>query len=125
MLEALFRAGAANQMARSNRAQLAGDRAALAAARVQTQNEAILFDLEKLFMITEALWTILKQQHGYTDEHLVETIQGIDLRDGKLDGRVTKSSQRPTCPQCGRIISRRKARCLYCGADAPQQPFER
>ena len=125
MFEGLFIAGAARQMARANQAQLAGETAARTAAEVRTQNESIQCDLEKLFMITEALWTLLKEQHGYTDEHLAQRIQTIDARDGKLDGKVAKSAPRPTCPQCGRTIIRRQTRCLYCGTDAPQAPFDR
>jgi len=125
MFEGLFIAGAAQQMARAKQAQSVGEAAARTAADVRTQNESIQFDLEKLFMITEALWTILKEQHGYTDEHLAQMIQAIDVRDGKLDGRVAKSAPPPTCPQCGRTIIRRQTRCLYCGTDAPQAPFDR
>jgi hypothetical protein len=125
MMSGLFIAGAAQQMARANRAQSAGERASRAASEVRTQNESMQFDIEKLFMITEALWEILKHQHGYTDEQLAQMIQDIDLRDGKLDGKVAKSADRPTCPECGRTIIRNQARCLYCGADAPQQPFGR
>ena len=125
MLEGLFIAGAAQQMAQANRAELAGEMAARTAAEVRTQNETIKFDIEKLFMITEALWTLLKEQHGYTDENLIEMIEKIDLRDGKLDGKVAKSVERPTCPQCGRVLIRNQPRCLYCGAVAPQNPFGR
>ncbi|MDD2600590.1 MAG: hypothetical protein PHO37_15430 [Kiritimatiellae bacterium] len=125
MLEGLFIAGAAQQMARANRAQLAGEMAQRTATDVRMKNESIQFDIEKLFMITEALWEILKHQHGYTDEQLIEMIQDIDLRDGKLDGKVSKSIERPICPECERTIIRNQARCLYCGTDAPQHPFER
>jgi hypothetical protein len=125
MMEGLFIAGAAQRMARANRAQSAGERASRIATEIRTQNESIQFDIEKLFMITEALWEILKHQHGYTDDQLVEMIQNIDLRDGKLDGKVAKSPQRPTCPECGRTIIKNQARCLYCGANAAQLPFER
>ncbi|MDA0991681.1 MAG: hypothetical protein O3A51_13140 [Verrucomicrobia bacterium] len=125
MIEGLFIAGAAQQMARANRAQLAGERASRVASDVRTQNEGIQFDIEKLFMITEALWTLLKEQNGYTDEQLVQMIQDIDLRDGKLDGKVAKSAERPTCTGCGRTLIRRQAKCLYCGAVTAQQPFER
>lgn len=37
------------------------------------------------------------RQQGYTDDQLVQMIQNIDLRDGKLDGKVAKSTERPTC----------------------------
>lgn len=125
MIDGLFIAGAAQQMARANRAQTAGEAASRTAREVRSQNESIKFDIEKLYMITEAFWEILKYQHGYTDDQLVEMIEDIDLRDGKLDGKVAKSSERPTCALCGRTIIRRQATCLYCGAPAPQKPFER
>ena len=126
MLSSLFISGTAMQIADADHAERTANRAERIASDVRTNNESIQFDIEKLFMITEALWIILKEQHGYDDEHLVHMIRDIDLRDGKLDGKVAKSAERLSCPKCGRSIIRRKARCLYCGAAAPQQqPFER
>lgn len=124
MMTGLFVAGAAQQMARANRAQSAGERASRAATEVRTQNTAIMRDVEKLFMITEALWAILKEQHGYTDEDLGQMIQDIDLRDGKLDGKVSKK-QNPSCPQCGRTLMGKHPICLYCGTAVVRDPFER
>ncbi|MFC4994751.1 hypothetical protein [Rubritalea tangerina] len=112
-------------MIRANEARTAGQEASRAAAQVRTENEAIKFDVEKLFMITEALWEILKHQHGYTDEQLTQMIQDIDLRDGKLDGKVAKTSQPTACSGCGRTLIQRQAKCLYCGVAVTKQPFER
>ncbi len=84
-------------------------------------------DVERLLMITEAFWGILKKQHGYTDDDLAEMITEIDLRDGKLDGRVSNKSEPRQCPNCDRVIMRNRAQCLYCGTEAPDlsAPFER
>jgi len=125
MLEGLFIAGAAQQLAHANRAQTAGERASRIASDVRSQNTSIQFDVEKLFMITEALWEILKFHHGYTDEELGEMIQKIDLSDERLDGKAAKDTPPPACAECGRTIIRRQAKCLCCGADAPPQVFER
>ena len=92
----------------------------------RAQNEFIQCDVEKLFMITEALWTILKEKHGCTDAELVQRVQEIDLRDGKLDGRVTKVN--PDCPKCSRKLMGKRPVCLYCGAEVARvdlQPFSR
>jgi hypothetical protein len=125
MLNALFIAGLAKQMAETDTAKTASQAASRAAAEVQSRNESIQFDIEKLFMITEALWNIFKDQCGYTDEHLIQMIRDIDLCDGKLDGKVAKSTEPRTCTQCSRTIMRNQLRCIYCGAEAPQKPFER
>jgi hypothetical protein len=81
-------------------------------------------DVDRLLMITEALWTFIKQQHGYQDEDLAKLITEIDLRDGKLDGRVAPTEPR-TCPSCGRVLSKNRPVCLYCGKPAAVVPFER
>jgi hypothetical protein len=71
-------------------------------------------DIERLLMVTEALWGILKERHGYTDEDLAERIQEIDLRDGQLDGRVAKGEPKK-CPNCERVLIGERPVCLYCG----------
>lgn len=124
MLEALFIAGAVQQMARTNRAMNAGEMASRLATEVRSQNDFIIADVEKLFMITQALWTILKDEHGYTEDVLLRKIKAIDLSDGKLDDKVAKAEQ-PACPKCGRKLMGKRSVCLYCGATVIRDPFER
>ncbi len=86
------------------------------ATRSQAEIDILKLYVERLSMITEALWTILREQHGYSDEELLRRITEIDLRDGKLDGRVA-SNEAPRCPQCKRQhVARHRPRCLYCGS---------
>jgi hypothetical protein len=94
-------------------------------ASLVTEQQRIQREIEKLLMITEALWRIVKEEHGYSDELLIQKIQEVDMRDGTLDGRVSKSAERPTCPKCGRVIIRNQHACLFCGAPVEQKPFER
>lgn len=95
-----------------------------ASADALRQTDALQFDVEKLFMITEALWDILKEKHGYDDEDLVRMVQDIDLRDGNLDGKVAKQPN-PPCQQCDRTLVGEHPVCLYCGAVNSRAPFER
>ena len=89
-----------------------------------TAVELMEYDIERLLMITEALWGLLKEQHGYTDADLIQRVASIDARDGRIDGRVAASPPRP-CPHCGRIVERKRPRCLYCGHMVPMDPFAR
>ena len=90
----------------------------------RTDVELMKYDIERLLMIAEALWTILKEKHGYTDADLIQRVAMIDARDGRIDGRVAASPPQP-CPHCGRIVERKRPRCLYCGHMVPLDPFAR
>jgi hypothetical protein len=102
-----------------------GDASAQTSAqRATTEVEMLKYEVERLLMITEALWGILKQQHGYGDEELINRVMEIDRRDGALDGRVAPSPP-SSCPRCGRTLERRRPYCLYCGQAIARDPFER
>jgi hypothetical protein len=86
--------------------------------------EALRFDVERLLLITEALWSILKEKTDLKDADLIRRIADIDLADGKLDGRKAKSPPRP-CPHCQRVLAKHRPRCLFCGKQVEAAPFER
>ncbi|MGQ9589348.1 MAG: hypothetical protein ACUVYA_03525 [Planctomycetota bacterium] len=67
---------------------------------------------------------ILKEEHGYTDEDLLDRMEEIDLRDGLLDGRVAPGPP-GTCSGCNRKVSRLRRYCLFCGTPLSRGPFER
>ena len=79
---------------------------------------------EMLLMLNEALWEIIKKSHKLNDEYLIELIREIDLKDGKLDGKVAKSGPR-VCAQCGKTIQKKRLTCMYCGETYDRKPFER
>ncbi len=105
-------------------AYTAATEAASKARSAQTEVELMRCDIERLLMITEALWGMLKEQHGYQDAELVNRVMEIDRRDGKLDGRVAPAPP-PACPKCGRTLERKRAVCIYCGQLIARDPFER
>jgi ribosomal protein S27AE len=86
--------------------------------------EALRFDVERLLLITEALWSILKEKTDLKDEELIRRIAEIDQADGKLDGRKAKAPPRP-CPHCQRVLAKHRPRCLFCGKPVETTPFER
>lgn len=50
------------------------------ALRVRTELELLRTDVERLLMISEALWVLLKQEHGYSDEKLRDVVTQIDRK---------------------------------------------
>ena len=77
--------------------------------------------LERALLACEAMWSLLREKLGVTDLELLDRINQLDLTDGRLDGRVTKSAL--ACPQCRRTIARRHAKCMYCGQAIMHDPF--
>ena len=98
--------------------------AASKALLARKRSELLELDVEKLLMITEALWTILKEQHGYSDDDLADRIAQIDMRDGKLDGKVAKEGPE-YCPKCQRTLMKQRPICMYCGTALATEPFKR
>jgi hypothetical protein len=98
----------------------AREKATDAATQVQFMKQ----DIERLLMITEALWMLLQRAHGYKDEDLAKLVNEIDLRDGVVDGRVTKKTVLE-CPKCHRAVSARQYKCIYCGQELHPGPFAR
>ena len=88
------------------------------AKEAQTGVELMQHDIERLLMITEALWLFIKTQHNYTDEDLVKVITEIEMRDSQ-----SPKHQPVTCPACGRMNSGKRAACIYCGKPIPMDPF--
>ncbi len=88
---------------------------ALNKARESTEDVRDLrAQIERLQMICEGMWTILRETTGATEQQLLELIEEIDLRDGKHDGRCVKPPAK--CARCQRVVSARTNVCLYCGS---------
>jgi len=94
-----------------------------AVSEMQFKNQNTAVDIDKLFLITHALWELLKTEHGYTDEVLAQKVLEVDMADGRLDGKVAKT-ERPNCSSCGKKLSRHPT-CMYCGTVNIRCPFER
>jgi ribosomal protein L32 len=108
----------------ANAAQSTASEAKQQAHDAKMDSDLLRMDVERLLMITEALWTFLKQQHGYNDEDLIKLMTEIDLRDGRLDNRVAPTGPQK-CPNCGHVMNRNRALCYYCGKPMQMEPFVR
>ena len=124
MLDSLFMDWSVRQDIGVQRAEMTADQASDMARSARTHVELMQADVERLLLITEALWIMLRDEHGYTDEQLLRKVQEIDLRDGRLDGKVAKQPP-STCPKCGRVMAARRPTCMYCGTPSTEPPFKR
>jgi ribosomal protein L32 len=95
------------------------DEARADASEAKSEADVLKHDIDRLMMITEALWTFLKKERGYTDDDLAKAISAIDLRHSGAD----KDTQEK-CPSCGRMVSAHRRICIYCGNPVPKSLFE-
>ena len=107
---------------------LAGDlvSAGISAKQSVLQEEVrrLRVDVDRLLMITQALWSILKHEHGYDDNTLKALVDKIDAADGRLDGQVSRQGPL-VCRSCGRNNSASKPICMFCGTPLPRDLFQR
>lgn len=75
-------------------AGIAAEQAHYAASRVEDELVCVRADIERLLLITEGLWNILRDEHGYDDELLVRRVLEVDLKDGKIDGKLAAQRRR-------------------------------
>ncbi len=124
MINPLFVASTLHAAKEEATSRGAAEAAAESARRAQDSAELLKHDVERLYLITKALWTIVREQLEYPDEELARRINEIDAADGALDGKIAASPPMQ-CPHCQRTVQRKRARCLYCGGEIQTDPFQR
>jgi hypothetical protein len=70
--------------------------------------------LDRLEMITEALWSVIKSRTDASEAEALRLVEEIDMRDGKLNGRTVSVPH--NCAKCSRVVSSATGICPYCGA---------
>lgn len=94
------------------------------AREARTDVELLSHDVDRLLLITEAMWTLMKQEHGYGDEVLSKLIEEIEARRTIVGGMAVKDPPHD-CPKCGRPNAAKRLFCIYCGTPIPGNPFAR
>ena len=98
---------------------------ASSAARSAKRDVTLLEDrIERLSLVCMAMWSLIQDKTKLTEEDLMERVKMIDLMDGVEDGKAARTVQH--CHACGRTMSPRHQKCLYCGAEKlAQSAFDR
>ncbi len=88
------------------------------AAKRQTNYELDGVDqrIERLTLICEAMWQLVCETTGLTDEHLAYKLDQLDVSDGRRDMKRQKTS---TPCSCGAMVPAKSLLCQFCGAEPP------
>ena len=72
-----------------------------------------------LALACQAMWELLRERVGVTEEQLYAKMTEVDVRDGALDGRMRPVLTK--CPACGKPSNSKNSSCMYCGAVIPKR----
>ena len=97
--------------------------AAKKALDVRSEVQVLRVAIDKLILVNIALWEIIAESQGLTEEYLLNKVNEIDLRDGVLDGKIRPPVRK--CASCGRMLQQGHEKCIYCGTkDEGVNPFQ-
>lgn len=72
--------------------------------------EALERKLDKMQLLTEALWQITKQANGLNQDLLQQVMEEVELQ------LAIRAKEKISCPKCKRSLPKVKQNCFYCGA---------
>lgn len=72
--------------------------------------------IDTLTLANQAMWELLSERHGLTEHDLRQKMEEVDLRDGKLDGKLTRTEIKQ-CNECGHKVGKHRENCYWCGAN--------
>ena len=94
-------------------AGIQAEQSAMTAQEARTRVLDLEAKVNKLTLVNHALFELIALRTGITESELIEKVNEIDLRDGKLGGKPSQEAP-VVCEQCGRSYSRRHNHCFYC-----------
>jgi hypothetical protein len=108
-----------HQQGQINQAQNRAAQAQSVAEQLRWELDTLKRKSDSLTLACQALWEIVRTQTGLSDTAILEKMRDIDIRDGKLDNRITRRVAE--CPRCGRKSNASRKDCIYCGALLPTE----
>ena len=97
-------------------AKFSAQEAQLDAKQLQSRVRVLEQQCERLTLAAMAMAEILRDRMGVTEYEIEAKIKEIDLRDGRLDGKLSPKPDSEPCQKCGQTNAAIRRHCLYCGA---------
>lgn len=73
---------------------------------------ALEYRYERMHIVMVALWGLLKEHNGLTDEDLKRLVQAVEVSESKAG----PSAGAMPCPHCSRMVRKSASRCPWCGS---------
>ena len=101
------------QQGKIAQAQSKAEQAVDRSKRLQDEVDDLKRKADALTIACQSLWEIVRTRLSLDEQVILAKMQEIDLRDGKLDGKI--ATKIITCPSCSRPNNTKRHCCLYCG----------
>jgi hypothetical protein len=89
------------------------------AAQYSDRVRSLEVQVSRMALACQALWELLRERSGMSEQELLAKMNEVDLRDGSLDSRMTPVLTK--CPACGKPSNSKHSSCMYCGAVIPKR----
>jgi len=96
-----------------NRATATADRVQAKSYESERRINQLEAEVDSLTLLSMAMWELFGKSNGLFMKDLEAKMQEIDLRDGKLDGKLDHGPIQ--CSHCNRTLDERRKTCVYCG----------
>lgn len=103
------------QQKQINETKIQSDEAQFDAKKALREIGQLEDKVDRLSLLCHALFEELEKHTGFSESQLKAKMVEIDLRDGKLDGKLSEIKQK-NCPDCGHKVKSTRANCFWCGA---------
>lgn len=70
--------------------------------------------VDALLLINQALLELLSEKLEIEDEDIFKKIEEVDLRDGRLDGKINSRNQPWSCGKCNHTNASKFFKCVVC-----------
>jgi hypothetical protein len=75
----------------------------------QEESRTLREDIARYKLITQAMWTLLKERFDMDDDALRALMERVDEENRLADANPD------LCPTCDRPVSPKTMKCIYCG----------
>ena len=72
--------------------------------------------VNRLLLINAALYDVIKEKLGVTDEEINRKIKELDDKDLLIETKIDPPPVRK-CRKCGKNLIQRRTMCVYCGTE--------
>ena len=91
------------------------------ADRTLARDTALGQRVERMALVAEAMWELLSERAGISQDDLLARVRVIDARDGAVDGRRGIAPDAPVtrCAACQAVVPPGRKDCQFCGTAVP------